>query len=145
MPAAETARERISINTDWRFQKDDPAQVASSLDYPDIRQWLLPNSEAFLVDPTVLPKRPDGNLGTNVPYTQPGFDDSAWRKLDLPHDWAIEGPYKQEYRGRTGKLKYTGPVSYRKHLSLPASDRGRRISLDIDGAMSYATVLITGS
>ena len=144
LSAAEPARERISINDGWRFQKDDPAEVAGSLDYSKIRDWELPNSAAFLKDPTVLPKRPEGNLAANVPYTQPGFDDSAWRKLDLPHDWAIEGPFKQEYSGKTGKLNFSGPVWYRKHLDLPASDQGRRIYLDIDGAMSYATVWFNG-
>lgn len=144
LSAAEAVRERISINADWRFQKNDPAEVVGSLDYPKIREWVLPSSAAFLKDPTVLPKRPEGNLGAMVPCTQPDFDDSAWRKLDLPHDWAIEGPFKQEYRGRTGKLKYSGPVWYRKHLALPASDLGRRIYLDIDGAMSYATVWCNG-
>ncbi len=142
--AAETARERISINADWRFQKDDPAQVADSLDYPKIRAWVLPSSAAFVKDPAALPARPAGNLATDVPYTQPAFDDGAWRKLDLPHDWAIEGPFKQEYSGNTGKLKYWGPVWYRKHLPLPASDSGRRIYLDIDGAMSHATVWCNG-
>lgn len=144
LPAAEPARERISINADWRFQKDDPAQVAGSLDYAKIRNWVLPSSAAFLKDPSVLPKRPEGNLGANVPFTQPGFDDSAWRKLDLPHDWAIEGPFKQEYSGNTGKIQYWGPVWYRKHLTLPASDQGRRLYLDIDGAMSCATVWCNG-
>lgn len=139
-----SVRERISINDDWRFQKDDPAEVAGSLDYTKIREWVLPTSAAFLKDPTVLPKRPEGNLAAKVPFTQPDFDDTAWRKLDLPHDWAIEGPFKQEYKGKTGKLNYSGPVWYRKHLTLPASDLGRRIYLDIDGAMSYATVWCNG-
>jgi beta-galactosidase len=144
LSAVEPARERISINADWRFQKDDPAQVADSLDYAKIRNWVLPSSAAFLEDPTVLPKRPEGNLAATVPYTQSAFDDSAWRKLDLPHDWAIEGPFKQEYAGNTGKLQYWGPVWYRKHLTLPASDLGRRLYLDIDGAMSNATVWCNG-
>ena len=110
LSAAEPARERISINDGWRFQKGDPTEVSGSLDYPKIRDWVLPSSAAFLNDPTILPKRPEGNLAANVPYTQPDFDDSAWRKLDLPHDWAIEGPFKQEYSGNTGKLQYWGPV-----------------------------------
>jgi len=142
--AVESVRERISINDDWRFQKDDPAEVGGSLDYTNIREWVLPSSAAFLKNPTVLPKRPGGNLAAKVPFTQPDFDDSAWRKLDLPHDWAIEGPFNQDYKGKTGKLKYWGPVWYRKHLTLPASDLGRRIYLDIDGAMSYASVWCNG-
>ena len=144
LSAADALRERISINADWRFQKDDPAEVAGSLDYPKIRDWVLPSSAAFVKNPAALPKRPAGTLAASVPFIQPGFDDGAWRKLDLPHDWAIEGPFKQEYPGNIGKLKYWGPVWYRKHLTLPASDQGRRIFLDIDGAMSYATVWCNG-
>jgi beta-galactosidase len=140
----ESVRERISINADWRFQKDDPAEVAGSLDYNKIREWVLPSSAAFLTNPSALPKRLEGNLAANVSYTQPDFNDTAWRKLNLPHDWAIEGPFKQEYSGKTGKLKYSGAVWYRKHLTLPASDQGRRIYLDIDGAMSYTTVWCNG-
>ncbi|KGF83505.1 beta-galactosidase [Massilia sp. JS1662] len=75
---------------------------------------------------------------------QPGFDDAAWRKLDLPHDWGIEGPFKQEYPGETGKLPWWGVGWYRKHFTLPAGDAGRRVYLDIDGAMSHAKVWVNG-
>ena len=144
LPAADASRERISLNAGWRFQKDDPAEVAGSLDYAALRAWELPGSAAFVKDPAALPKRPEGNPGAAVPFTQPGFDDSAWRRLDLPHDWAVEGPFTQEYPGETGKLKYWGAVWYRQHLTLPASDAGRRLYLDIDGAMSHAVVWCNG-
>lgn len=71
-------------------------------------------------------------------------DDKGWRKLDLPHDFGIEGPFKQEYDGETGKLEWWGVAWYRKHFTLPASDAGRRVYLDIDGAMSHATVWLNG-
>src|SRR5210317_1351026 len=60
------------------------------------------------------------------------FDDSAWRRLDLPHDWAIEGPFDMELPGSTGKLPWKGLGWYRKTFTLPEGDRGRRIFLDID-------------
>ena len=66
------------------------------------------------------------------------------RALNLPHDWGIEGPFKQEYPGDTGKLPWWGVGWYRKHLAVPASDQGRRIFLDVDGAMAYATVWLNG-
>lgn len=72
------------------------------------------------------------------------FDDSAWRKLALPHDFGIEGPFKQEYQGETGKLAWWGVAWYRKHFAAPAGDAGRRVYLDIDGAMSHATVWLNG-
>jgi beta-galactosidase len=62
----------------------------------------------------------------------------------LPHDWAIEGPFKYEYPGATGKLKWWGAVWYRKHFTLAATDAGKQICLDVDGAMSYASVWVNG-
>ncbi|MCG8448519.1 MAG: DUF4982 domain-containing protein [Pirellulales bacterium] len=72
------------------------------------------------------------------------FEDSAWRELDLPHDWGIEGPFRQDLPGRTGKLPWAGIGWYRKHFSCDASDRGKRFFVDFDGAMSDATVYVNG-
>jgi beta-galactosidase len=77
-------------------------------------------------------------------YAPPATNDSTWRTLDVPHDWAIEGPFVQADEGATGKRDYWGPVWYRKHFSLPASDAARRIYIDFDGAMSYAQVWVNG-
>ena len=62
----------------------------------------------------------------------------------MPHDWGIEGPFKQEYPGETGKLPWWGVAWYRKHFDVPATDAGRRCYLDLDGAMSYAAVWCNG-
>jgi beta-galactosidase len=77
-------------------------------------------------------------------FSDPNFPDTDWRSLNLPHDWAIEGPVKQEYAGETAKLKYWGPVWYRKHFEIPAADADKRIFLDIDGAMSRSEVSVNG-
>ncbi|WP_338762630.1 beta-galactosidase GalB [Massilia sp. METH4] len=77
-------------------------------------------------------------------FAQPDFDDKTWRPLRLPHDWGIEGPFRQEYPNDTGKLPWWGKAWYRKHFTLPAADAGRRIYLDVDGAMSNAQVWING-
>ena len=82
--------------------------------------------------------------GDDPDSAQADFNDSKWRKLNLPHDWAIEGPFKYEYPGETGKLQYWGPVWYRKHFNVPAGDRGKRFYLDVDGAMSNSTVFLNG-
>lgn len=82
--------------------------------------------------------------GDDPDSAQADFNDSKWRKLNLPHDWAIEGPFKYEYPGETGKLQYWGPVWYRKHFTVPAGDRGKRFYLDVDGAMSNSTVFLNG-
>src|SRR5205823_3546470 len=60
--------------------------------------------------------------GSDVPYVKQSFDDSSWRKLNLPHDWGIEGPFKQEYPGDTGKLPWWGIAWYRKHFNVDEAD-----------------------
>jgi beta-galactosidase len=79
-----------------------------------------------------------------VDGAQPGLDDARWRKLDLPHDWGIEGQFKQEYPGETGKVPWWGVGWYRKTFDVPASDAGKRLYLDIDSAMANATVWLNG-
>lgn len=72
------------------------------------------------------------------------YDDQEWRALDLPHDWGIEGPFKQEYPGETGKLPWWGVGWYRRHFQLSADDKERRVYVDFDGAMSHAEVWLNG-
>ena len=72
------------------------------------------------------------------------FQDQQWRVIKLPHDWGIEGPIRQDLPGRTGKLPWPGIGWYRKQFDLPASDRGKRIFVDFDGAMSDSTVFVNG-
>src|SRR5580765_3386870 len=72
------------------------------------------------------------------------FDDAGWRKFDLPHDWGVEGAFNQDFPGETAKLPYWGVGWYRKHFSVPASERGKQFYLDVDGAMSNAKVWING-
>lgn len=74
-----------------------------------------------------------------------GTDDALWRKLDLPHDWAIEGPFRIELEGGTGKLPFKGIGWYRKHFTVPAEDQGKRIFIDFDGAMANAEIWLNGS
>jgi len=139
------ARDRISLNNDWFFEKGDPQEVGDRLAYRNIKDWVIPTGAGFTKDEALMArKRPSGNLGEDITYTQPGFDDASWRKLNLPHDWGIEGPFKQEYPGETGKLPWWGVGWYRKHFTIPATDAGQRFVLEVDGAMSYATVWLNG-
>ncbi len=49
----------------------------------------------------------------------PRFDDSQWKKLKLPHDWAIEGPFDPKLNPHTGALPISGTGWYRKSFFLP--------------------------
>ncbi len=75
---------------------------------------------------------------------QPAFGDAAWRSLDLPHDWAIEGPFDRKFNPHDGGLPFFGVAWYRKHFALPASAKGKYFSVQFDGAMSNSTVWING-
>lgn len=138
------ARERLSFNADWRFKKDDPSGSAGLLSYEKIKDWANATGNEFVAQADARKPRPVGSLGETVSYTQRNFDDHSWRLLDLPHDWGIEGPFKQEYPGETGKLPWWGVGWYRKHLTVSASEKGKQIYLDIDGAMAYASVWLNG-
>jgi beta-galactosidase len=105
-----------------------------------IKQWILPSGNAFINDPSRRFVRPPGNPGDGVAYVQPGFDDSSWQQINLPHDWAIEGPFTHSGGGGMGRLPSAGIGWYRRKLDLPAVDAGKSIFLEVDGAMSYATV-----
>jgi beta-galactosidase len=143
--AAGSPRERLSFNADWRFQKGDPAGAEGQLAYPNIKNWVTATGNEFALSPDAAKgTRPDGNLGADIAYTQRGFNDSGWRQLNLPHDWGIEGPFKQEYPGETGKLPWWGVGWYRKHFTASPAERGKQFYLDIDGAMAYATVWLNG-
>ena len=75
---------------------------------------------------------------------RPAFDDSAWRPVGLPHDWAIEGPFDPKYNPHDGGLPFFGTGWYRKHFALPASAKGKYFSIEFDGAMSNARVWLNG-
>lgn len=173
--AAAAPRERLSINAGWRFTMGDPAGTSASLRYdvrPEVKAsedgkaadavpqaavlaaiaqeqvlkpWILPSGNAFISDPARRHRRPAQEPRLDVAYLKPGYDDGAWKRLDLPHDWAIAGPFLETGPyGGVGRLPSWGIGWYRKALDIPASDRGRSIFLDVDGAMSYATVWLNG-
>jgi len=176
--SVEDARERISINESWSFMRYDSEQEADKLIYdirPDVtdrrddkaadskptealeietshevlKQWILPAGNEFIKDPAKRHIRPEGNPGSDFLFVQKDFDDSSWEKVDLPHDWAIKGPFltgwDAEVGGGMGRLPSHGVAWYRKKLNITESDTGKLFFLDIDGAMSYAMVWLNGN
>ncbi len=133
---------RTSFNDGWKFMKEDPEKADSSLSYKRIKSWILPTGNAFLAAEkqfTCPQEKLDGGR-----YATPLFDDASWRTLNLPHDWGIEGPFKYEYPGETGKLPWWGVAWYRKSFEMDVADKEKQFYLDIDGAMSYSTVWCNG-
>jgi beta-galactosidase len=170
-------RQRISINEGWRFYLYDSLTKTDGLIYdvrPEVtdnrddksadakpteavkvekkqnvlKSWILPAGNDFVADPAKHHVRPEGNPGSDFLFVQNDFDDRAWEHIDLPHDWAIKGPFLKGARakvgGGMGRLPSPGVAWYRKKLDIPAADAGKSIFLEIDGAMSYTMVWFNG-
>jgi beta-galactosidase len=88
-------------------------------------------------------------------FAKAGFDDSKWRTLNLPHDWAVELPFVHDEAGdsalRSHGYKPLGrrfPENsvgwYRREFEIPASDAGRCVWVEFDGAFRDVVVFVNG-
>jgi len=130
-PAA-AQRERLLLDFGWRFHlghADDPQ-----------RDFGYGAGEEFAKTGEFLrgPSRPD-------------FDVSAWQEVDLPHDWVVELPfenaeplYNQGFKPVGRDYPATSIGWYRRVFDLPASDHGRRLSLEFDGVFRDCQVALNG-
>lgn len=98
--------------------------------------------------------------GANEGAQDPGFDDSKWENVTIPHDWAISGPFDKEIdkqvvaieqngetvptekTGRSGSLPWIGEGWYRTTVDIPAGFS--HAELQFDGAMSEPRVYLDG-
>ena len=92
-----------------------------------------------------------GKSGSLFQPSRGNFDDSAWRVVNLPHDWAVELPFVDADElndfgdhplGRNFPATSIG--WYRRTFALPAGDAGRRISLEFDGIFRDAMIALNG-
>lgn len=73
------------------------------------------------------------------------FDDSSWRTLDLPHDWAIEGNFHANHpSGSVGGALPGGIGWYRKHFTIDDADVTTRYYIDFDGVFMNSSVYLNG-
>jgi beta-galactosidase len=83
------------------------------------------------------------SLGASQAAMQSKFDDSAWRRVDVPHDWSIEGPFAADCGSGNG-FAPGGIAWYRRHFQMPGADRGRLATLELDGVYDNAEVWLNG-
>src|ERR1044071_1800784 len=70
------------------------------------------------------------------------YDDSKWRTLDLPHDWSIEGEFKESHPATTQGGALPGGIGwYRKTFSVPAD---KNTAITFDGVYRNSEVWING-
>jgi beta-galactosidase len=90
------------------------------------------------------------------------FDDSGWQNVEVPHDWAIYGPFDKEIdkqtiaivqnietiasekTGRTGALPHIGEAWYRNEFSISDFANNKKVLIAFDGAMSEPQVFVNG-
>ncbi len=122
-------RERLLLDFGWRFHFGHAADAAQDFNF----RGNFSKTGNF------------GPVGTLL------FDDSDWKALDLPHDWAVELPFQNDPSlsskgfyplGRSYPATSVG--WYRRILDLPASAAGKRISIEFDGAYREAMVVFNG-
>ena len=84
-------------------------------------------------------------LGDHPGAACPDFDDTAWRTLDLPHDWSIEGtPHPDNPSGAAGGFFPGGIGWYRKRIDLPADPGDGRVLIEFDGVYMNSEVWCNG-
>ncbi len=83
-------------------------------------------------------------LGQNDNAYQKDFDDSGWKDVTIPHDWAIAGPFDINGNGNTAKLPWKGEGWYRYKLFVPSVQKGKRIILLFDGVMAFPSIYVNG-
>ncbi len=74
----------------------------------------------------------------------PGFDDSQWRQLDLPHDWSVEGPYSPHLASATGYLP-GGIAWYRKNLEVPLAKKSAKVYIYFEGVYRNGELFVNGT
>jgi beta-galactosidase len=85
------------------------------------------------------------NLGDATAASAKSFDDKAWRSLDLPHDWSIEGAFDKNNPATAGGGALPGGIGwYRKQFTVPASSKGKYVAINFDGVYRNSEVWING-
>jgi beta-galactosidase len=130
-PATIAPRERLLMDFGWKFQFGHGSDPARDL--------------GFGV------KQDDFSKAGEFKFATEKWDDSKWRSLNLPHDWAVELPFVHDenlqshgYKPLGRSYPETSVGWYRKTLDIPESDRGRRLMLDFDGAFRDTLVFLNG-
>ncbi|HTG56042.1 MAG TPA: hypothetical protein VL943_07240, partial [Niabella sp.] len=82
-------------------------------------------------------------LGDDNNYAKPGFDSKKWRKLDLPHDWSIEGQFDSTHPARNAGGALPGGIGwYRKTFT--TNSTGKKVYIEFDGVHRNSEVWING-
>jgi beta-galactosidase len=129
--AAVAPREQLLFDFGWKFQLGHGSDPARDLGFG--------NSQG------------DFAKTGDFDFAKGKFDDSKWRRLNLPHDWAVELPFVDDEVQNSHGFKPLGrryPETsvgwYRREFEIPTTDLGRRITVEFDGAFRSVLVFVNG-
>ena len=131
---AQSVRETILLDKGWKFMLGHAANPKKDFGC---------GTEYF----NYLTKA--SSIHNEGPYVQK-FDDSSWQEVQIPHDWVATLPYASEashshgYKTVGWKYPETSVGWYRKTLTIPTGDLGKRLLLRFDGIFRNATVWFNG-
>lgn len=117
------SREVLSLDKGWRFHKGD-------IPFPVIKG----HNETY--------RHTKAGRACGAASTE--YDDSSWRVLDLPHDWAIEGRMDSTANLSQGYY-HRGFGWYRRKFRLSPQDKGKHLELQFDGISTHATIWVNGT
>ena len=121
----------------------------AKLDLNEVGSATNTSSESYMetirIDPIAT------HAGENVSFVQTNYNDSAWRQLNLPHDWVDELPFNSSADAGHG-FKPVGSSGfginnfgwYRRTFVLPANDAGQAMWLEFDGVYRNCLVWLNG-
>jgi len=73
----------------------------------------------------------------------PAFDDRAWQRVNVPHDWSSDGPFTDDYGSGNGYAP-GGIAWYRKYFSLLTNEANSTITIEFDGVYDWSEVWFNG-
>lgn len=115
-------RERLSLDRGWLFHEGD-------IPFPVITGH--------------QPSYDNAKAGSSSGAASPEYDDSAWKRVNLPHDWAVAQPFDAHANISQG-YRQRGMGWYRRYFRLDASDRGKHLEIQLDGIATHSTIWVNG-
>ena len=131
-PTEVLVRQRVLLDQSWRFSFGHPYDTRRDFDHATGYFSYL--TKAGYADGAAAAK----------------FDDRPWRELDLPHDWAVEqgfsqyGSFSHGFKAIGAKFPEQTIGWYRKKITVPETDLGRKISIEFDGVFRNSSVWVNG-
>jgi len=118
----QSGRERLSLDRGWLFHEGD-----------------IP----FPVVTGHQPSYDNAKAGSSSGAASADYDDSSWKLVNLPHDWAVEQPFDRNANLSQG-YRQRGVGWYRRYFRLDPADHGKHLEIQLDGIATHSTIWVNG-